>query len=44
MELSIPYAEYKTPTISGEEEFEQSITFMGVASASLNDEISITFK
>jgi len=43
-ELSIPYAEYGTPTISGDEEFNQTIPFSGVASASLNDEFKITFK
>lgn len=44
MEISVPYAEYRTPKVSGDEEFQQSIPFIGVASASLNDELSITFK
>jgi len=44
MELSLPYAEYGTPTLSGDEEFQQTIPFSGVASASLNDEFEITFK
>lgn len=44
MEMSVPYAEYRTPTISGDEEFQQTVPFIGVASASLNDEFEITFK
>jgi hypothetical protein len=44
MELNVPYAEYKTPKISGEEELIQDLAFMGVASATLNDEMSIVFK
>lgn len=44
MELSIPYAEYGTPTLSGDEEFNQTIPFKGIASASLNDEFKVTFK
>jgi len=43
MQLSVPYAEYRTPTISGDEEFIQDVPFIGVASSSLNDEFSITF-
>lgn len=43
MRLSIPYAEYTTPKIGGDDEFTQSIGFKGVASASLNDEFSIMF-
>jgi hypothetical protein len=44
MEISIPYAEYRTPRISGEEEFIQNIPYIAVASASENDEMTITFK
>ena len=44
MEISIPYAEYRTPRIAGEEEFIQNIPYIGVASATENDEITITFK
>lgn len=44
MELQIPYAEYGTPKISGEEEFAQNIPFVGVASAALNDEMKVVFK
>jgi hypothetical protein len=44
MELSVSYAEYGSPTLSGDEEFQQTIPFKGIASASLNDEFKITFK
>lgn len=44
MEIAIPYAEWKTPKISGTEEFKQAISFTARASASLNDEIEVTFK
>lgn len=44
MELQIPYAEYRTPKISGDEEFEEEIPFIAVASAALNDEFKIVFK
>jgi len=44
MELSVPYAEYKTPAITGDEEFIQSVPFIGVATSSYNDEFVITFK
>lgn len=44
MEMSIPYAEYKTPKISGDEEFVQNVPYNGVASSSGNDEFEITFK
>jgi hypothetical protein len=44
MEISIPYAQYKAPKITGTEEFMQELSFSGVASASLNDELKITFK
>ena len=44
MEISVPNAEYRTPTISGDEEFVQAIPFIGVASSSYNDELAITFK
>jgi hypothetical protein len=44
MELSIPYAEYRTPKVSGAEEFQQNVPFLAVASAALNDEFKITYK
>ena len=44
MEVRVPYAEYGSPTIAGEEEFEQTIPFKGIASATLNDEFSVRFK
>jgi hypothetical protein len=44
MEINIPYAEYRTPSISGDEEFIQTVPFVGIASASLNDELNIVFK
>lgn len=44
MKLSIPYAEYRTPTISGDEEFIETIPFMAIASSSLNDELSVIFQ
>jgi len=44
MELSIPYAEYRTPTIAGDEEFTETVPFIAVASATLNDEFKITFR
>jgi len=44
VELQIPYAEYRTPKISGAEEFQQNVPFLAVASASLNDEFKIVYK
>jgi len=44
MEISIPYAEYRTPTIGGAEEFQQTVPFVAVASATLNDEIKVRFR
>lgn len=44
MEISIPYAEYKAPKITGTEEFIQELAFRAVASSSLNDELKVTFK
>jgi len=44
MEINIPYAEYRTPRISGDEEFIQNIPYIAVASANENDEMTITFK
>ena len=44
MEMSIPYAEYRTPRISGDEEFIQNIPYIAVASSDENDEMTITFK
>ncbi len=44
MELSIPYAEYSSPKLSGTEEFLQELSFKAVASASLNDELKVIFR
>ena len=44
MELSVPFAEYMTPTLSGEEEFIQTIPFQGISEGALNDEFKIVFK
>lgn len=44
MELHVPHAEYRTPKISGDEEFVEDIPFIAVASTSLNDEFKIVFK
>ena len=44
MELQIPYAEYRTPKISGDEEFQEDVPFIAVASTGLNDEFKIVFK
>jgi len=44
MEISIPYAEYRTPRISGDEEFIQNIPYIAVASSTENDEMTIDFK
>lgn len=44
MELSVPYAEYSSPKISGTEEFLQELAFKAVASSSLNDELKVVFK
>lgn len=44
LELSIPYAEYKSPKVSGTEEFIQELAFRAVASSSLNDELKATLK
>jgi hypothetical protein len=44
MELSIPYAEYRSPDVTGDEEFIEGLPFMAVASSSLNDEFKIRFK
>jgi hypothetical protein len=44
IEVSIPYAEYKAPKITGNEEFIQDLSFKAVASASLNDELKVTAK
>lgn len=44
MELQIPYAEYRTPKISGDEEFVEDVPFIAVASAGLNDEFKVVFK
>lgn len=43
MELIIPYAEYRSPKITGEEEFNQTVPFVAVASEAMNDEIEIRF-
>jgi len=44
MSISIPYAEYRTPRVTGDEEFMQSLPYIAVASSSLNDEMTITFQ
>lgn len=45
MELQIDHAEYRTPKISGDEEFQEDIPFIAVADpAVLNDEFKIVFK
>ena len=44
MELSIPYAEYLSSTLSGDEEFIQEVPFRAIASSSQNDELEIVFK
>ena len=44
VEIAIPYAEYRTPKISGNEEFLQDVPFEAIASAAGNDECSIVFK
>lgn len=44
MNISIPYARYETPEISGDEEFIENVPFKAIASASLNDELAITFQ
>ena len=43
MQLYIPYEEYITPKVSGDEEFTHNIPWIAVASASMNDEIEIRF-
>ncbi len=44
MNLGVPYAEYGSPKISGEEEYVQNLPFVGVADAAAgNDEFVITF-
>jgi len=44
MEVSLPHIEYRTPTLSGDEEVLMDIPFIAVATAALDDEASITFK
>ena len=44
MNLNVPYAEYSTPKLSGDEEFIQDVAFDGIGSATMNDELSIVFK
>jgi len=43
MELYIPYAEYRTPKITGDEEFIQNIPFIAVADSVENEEMKIVF-
>lgn len=43
MQLYIPYAEYRTPKVTGDEEFTQNVPWVAVASATMNDEIEIRF-
>ena len=46
MEITIPYAQYKAPKITGTEEFEQELAFMAVSGGTYpyNDEMVVTFK
>jgi hypothetical protein len=44
MEAHFPQIEYRTPALSGDEEVMMEIPFVAVASASLDDEVSLTFK
>ena len=45
MELQIPKAEYRTPKLSGDEEFQEDIPFKAVASSgNLDSELKIVFK
>jgi len=44
MEITVPYAEYRSSKLSGNEEFMQDIPFEAIASASMNDEVKVTFK
>jgi len=44
MELTIPNAEYRTPKLSGDEEFIEDIPFIAVGTGALNNELSIRFK
>lgn len=44
MEISVPYAEYNSPEISGDEEFQENIPYKAIASAAGNDEVKIRFK
>jgi hypothetical protein len=44
LELSCPRIEYKTPTISGDEEVMIELNFTAIGSASGDDEITATFK
>lgn len=44
MQLYIPHAEYRTPKVSGEEEFTQNVPFIAVVeTGTSNDEIEIRF-
>jgi len=43
MNINIPYARYMTPEIDGDEEIEQKMDFKGIASAAMNDELTISF-
>jgi len=43
-ELSCPTIEYRTPTLSGDEEIIMELPFVAVATAALDDEITATFR
>jgi len=43
-EITVPYAEYRSPEISGDEEFQQNVPFQAIASSAGNDEVKIRFK
>jgi len=44
MEISCPQIEYRTPTLSGDEEIIMELPFIAVGTAAQDDEITITFK
>jgi len=44
MEITIPYAEYETSRLASGEEVMQTIPFKAIASATMNDEMALTFK
>ena len=45
MQIDIPYAEYGTPKVAGDEEFRMTVDYKAIADSSdLNGEMTITFK